>query len=345
MSMIITSSCGQRRDIIVFIHRHLILNEFSLMNRIPQSSCYHYHHVPFSAEEMNRCLVPPFLQTAPRPVVGQQNKRFFSTSLASMATLMSHPSTNNMPSHRLYSSSSSSLGSTPVFSLVSTSLDRNNKGMKWCNQNSNLTSLPPIVPSMVTTGTLNYSPYRYFSTVSYDKIDTSNEYSKDDGRQVYANDSANGNIKSNKNDEAENKKKESKLKVLVKQYGSLVWKTYWGIYFGTLGTFFVGIQSGVLAGLVVKATTSTSAAASAGASTTTSIPQIAYNFMISHAWLMPYAHYVQESPTIANFCVSFVMAEASEPIRILATCALVPLVANHIKTSSESSTTKKELQQ
>ena len=353
--MIITSSCGQRRDIILFIHRQLIPKEFSLTNRIPQSSGnklllhHHLHRLPFSTKQMNRCLVPPFFQTTTaRHIIQQQSKcRHF----ASLASMLPPPSTYNMTSHRLSSSLSKSLGSNPVFSLVSIALERNN-GMKWCKQNSSILTIPPIIPSIVTTGTLTYSPYRYFSAVSVGKIDTSNEYRKEKGQQLYANGSAssnNDNNNSNKNDEAEKKmQKESKLKVLVKQYGSLVWKTYWGIYFGTLGTFFVGIQSGVLAGLVVKATTSSfsaaaSATASASSGSATTIPQIAYNFMISHSWLMPYAHYVQESPTIANFCVSFVMAEASEPIRILATCAVVPLLANHISTSRSSSRRNEEL--
>jgi hypothetical protein len=107
---------------------------------------------------------------------------------------------------------------------------------------------------------------------------------------------------------------------LCKEYGPLVWKTYWGVYFGTLGGLFVGVQSGVLNPLRVLSGTNTQ-----------TVSEYAAGFLQRHARVARYAPFVQSHPMAANFLVAFAIAEASEPIRIAATAILVPSIARRRK--------------
>ena len=110
----------------------------------------------------------------------------------------------------------------------------------------------------------------------------------------------------------------SRTKQLVQKYGSLVWKTYWGVYFGALGGLFCGVQTGILDPLVLLG---------GGGSSAANAAEYAVGFMQGHSWLAPYAPWVEKSPMIANFVLAWLIAEACEPLRIAATCALVPNIA------------------
>jgi Protein of unknown function (DUF1279) len=101
-------------------------------------------------------------------------------------------------------------------------------------------------------------------------------------------------------------------------YGPLVWKTYWGVYFGTLGGLFIGVQSGVLNPLRVLSSTN---------SNTQTVSEYAAGFLQRHARVARYAPFVQNHPMVANFLVAFLIAEAFEPIRIATTAVLVPSIA------------------
>jgi hypothetical protein len=115
------------------------------------------------------------------------------------------------------------------------------------------------------------------------------------------------------------------IKLLVKQYGSLVWKTYWGVYFGALAGIFSGIQLGIMDPMVLMGK-------GAGQSTA----EFAAAFMEARSWLAPYAHWVKNSPFFANFVLAWLMDEASEPLRIATTCALVPALARRTKYQKRS---------
>jgi Protein of unknown function (DUF1279) len=122
---------------------------------------------------------------------------------------------------------------------------------------------------------------------------------------------------------------------LCKEYGPLVWNTYWGVYFGTLGGLFVGVQSGVLNPLRLLNTTSTN---------TQTVSEYAGSFLQRHARVARYAPFVQRHPMAANFLVAWLIAEALEPIRIATTGVLVPSIArrrNHEKTVAQKSVSSK----
>ncbi|CAB9510050.1 expressed unknown protein [Seminavis robusta] len=106
------------------------------------------------------------------------------------------------------------------------------------------------------------------------------------------------------------------LAELGKQYGSLVWNTYWGIYFGALGGLFAGVQTGVLNPLKLV-----------GGNNHQTVSEYAVAFLKRHVRVSRYAPYVQSHPAAANFLISFLIAEASEPLRIGATVIAVPVIA------------------
>jgi hypothetical protein len=65
----------------------------------------------------------------------------------------------------------------------------------------------------------------------------------------------------------------------VKDYdGTLVWRTYWGVYVGTLGGLFLGIQSGMVNPFVILGS-------AAGGGQSSSVASMAAAFLLRHAWL------------------------------------------------------------
>jgi hypothetical protein len=64
-----------------------------------------------------------------------------------------------------------------------------------------------------------------------------------------------------------------------------------------------------------------------GGTTMESVSAYAANFMRKHARLAPYASRLERNPDVANLMVAWLIAEASEPLRIAATGALVTLIA------------------
>jgi len=111
----------------------------------------------------------------------------------------------------------------------------------------------------------------------------------------------------------------SPMKDLIRQHGPLVWKTYWGVYFGTLGAVFLGTQSGLLDPVRFLHRKEASSAIST--------MNLVTNFFQSHTWLSPYSAWIQSSPWLANFIVAWLVAEACEPLRIGITSVLVPILS------------------
>ena len=117
------------------------------------------------------------------------------------------------------------------------------------------------------------------------------------------------------NDE-QSQRNTSKTKKLIQKHGPLVWKTYWGVYFGTLGATFVGIQSGVFDPVRILWNNKSSS------------KQLLSNFLQSHRRLSPYQSWIQSTPWLTNFVVAWLVAEALEPVRIAATSILVPILSS-----------------
>jgi hypothetical protein len=114
---------------------------------------------------------------------------------------------------------------------------------------------------------------------------------------------------------------------MVEKYGPFVWKTYCGLYFGTLGGAFLGVQWGVL-GVQwgVMNPLLQWVAGKSGRPFSTPV-EFAVNFLHSHRRLARYAVRVQSNPWAANLVLAFLITEATEPLRIACTGALVPILA------------------
>jgi hypothetical protein len=84
---------------------------------------------------------------------------------------------------------------------------------------------------------------------------------------------------------------------LARQYGPLVWSTYWELYFRVLGTAFLGIQMNVLKPLRLLGR-------NGGGTTMESVSAYAANFMRKHARLAPYASRLERNPDVANLMVA-----------------------------------------
>jgi hypothetical protein len=117
----------------------------------------------------------------------------------------------------------------------------------------------------------------------------------------------------------ENNASSSGMATLVRRNGPLVWKTYWGVYFGSLGAVFLGLQSGLVNPSGI------SLSARGGTSATTG--DVLFNFLKSRPRLTPYSSWIKSHPMVANLAVAWLVTEACEPIRIGATCVLVPLLS------------------
>lgn len=111
---------------------------------------------------------------------------------------------------------------------------------------------------------------------------------------------------------------------LCKEYGPLVWNTYWGVYFGTFGSLALSVQSGILNPLRLV-----------GGTSHQTVSDCAVGFLQKHAKLSRYAPYVQRHPAAANYLVAWLITEALEPVRIVATGVLVPVIAKR-KSSKQS---------
>ncbi|KAG7368091.1 DUF1279 domain containing protein [Nitzschia inconspicua] len=119
---------------------------------------------------------------------------------------------------------------------------------------------------------------------------------------------------------------ESKIKRLIRENGPFVWKTYWGVYFGTLGATFLGIQCGIadparfLQKMGVKSTS-----------------DMLHIFFESHVRWSSFGGWIQSSPWMANLAVAWLVAEACEPVRIAATTILVPILLSRKEKERDSS--------
>jgi hypothetical protein len=62
---------------------------------------------------------------------------------------------------------------------------------------------------------------------------------------------------------------------------------------------------------------------------TVSTVQVAVDFMRRHAWMEPYAPYVERNPSIANLAVAWIAVKFTEPARLAVAVAVTPRIARH----------------
>lgn len=117
---------------------------------------------------------------------------------------------------------------------------------------------------------------------------------------------------------------------MIKQYGPVFIGTYMGVYLTTLGSFYLGVQSGVLDPIVLfqqLKITEVEAASSV---------QLVVSFMEQHDITKPYAHIVEQNPYMANFAIAWIAVKFTEPVRLPVALAITPRVARWLGYSKKA---------
>lgn len=111
---------------------------------------------------------------------------------------------------------------------------------------------------------------------------------------------------------------------MVRQYGPVFIGTYLAVYGATLGSLFLGVESGVLdpVGLF-----SMLGHAGEGAGETKNTVQLVVDFMENHAFTKPYAHIIEKNPSFANLAVAWIAVKFTEPVRLALSITITPRVA------------------
>lgn len=151
-----------------------------------------------------------------------------------------------------------------------------------------------------------------------------------------------------------------KAKILFKKYGAVFVGTYFGVYFGTLGTFFVALDFGLLdpdflsqvfkvsrnmacetADIIGPTGTGASMNEAANAyaeevmaeaaeeisKEKRSLVDIISGYLYSWEWTQKYVEKLGENPHLTNLAVAWFMVKFTEPVRLAAAVLLTPKVA------------------
>jgi hypothetical protein len=110
---------------------------------------------------------------------------------------------------------------------------------------------------------------------------------------------------------------------MIKRYGPVFIGTYLGIYVTTLGTLYIGVESGVLDPAYIM-----SWVAEDG-ETSKSTVHIVAEFMEHYSWTKGYAPLVINNPGFANLGVAWIATKFTEPLRLGATALVVPRIARY----------------
>lgn len=124
-------------------------------------------------------------------------------------------------------------------------------------------------------------------------------------------------------DGAEKAQPKRSAREMIRLYGPVFVGTYLSVYATTLGSLFLGVQSGVLdPGYVLGMVSSDEASAK---SSVEAIVEI----MEHYPWTKPWAPVIERNPQWTNFGVAWVATKFTEPIRLAITIPLVPRVARY----------------
>ena len=147
-----------------------------------------------------------------------------------------------------------------------------------------------------------------------------------------------------------------RARLLTKKYGKVFVGTYFGVYFGTLATFFVTLDSGLLDPDVLSqlfkvskdmacetadiiGPTGTGASMNEAADAyrdemNTEISEdkrtlvdIITGYLLSWEWTSKYAEKLSENPHLTNLAVAWFAVKFTEPVRLAASVLLTPRVA------------------
>lgn len=110
---------------------------------------------------------------------------------------------------------------------------------------------------------------------------------------------------------------------MIQRYGPVFIGTYLGIYVTTLGTLYIGVESGVLDPAYIM-----SWVAEEG-ETSKSTVQFVTEFLEHYSWTKQYAPMVEKHPGGANLGVAWIATKLTEPLRLGASALVVPRIARY----------------
>jgi hypothetical protein len=134
------------------------------------------------------------------------------------------------------------------------------------------------------------------------------------------------------------------LRGLIQKYGWTFVGTYLGVYFVTLGTLFISVDSGLIDPVTITsiewpwhpsgvedATTAGGGGGGGDASNTSSSDQKDFDsavefvasYMKKFPWTAPYSDFVLRNPHLANLGIAWVATKLTEPIRLPVSIAIV----------------------
>ena len=117
------------------------------------------------------------------------------------------------------------------------------------------------------------------------------------------------------------------LRGMIQKYGTVFIGTYLAVYFTTLGTLFMGIESGVLDPAYVLSWVSDD---SMDGGVKKSTVAVVAEFMDHYSWTRPYKSFVENNPQLANLGVAWIAVKFTEPIRFGTTVAIVPRLSRYL---------------
>lgn len=110
---------------------------------------------------------------------------------------------------------------------------------------------------------------------------------------------------------------------MVKRYGPVFIGTYLSIYVTTLGTLYIGVESGVLDPAYIMSWISEDG------ETSKSTVDIVAEFLEQYSWTKEYAPLVEKHPGFANLGVAWIATKFTEPLRLGATALVIPRIARY----------------
>jgi Protein of unknown function (DUF1279). len=129
------------------------------------------------------------------------------------------------------------------------------------------------------------------------------------------------------------------LRGLIQKYGWTFVGTYLGVYFVTLGTLFISVDSGLIDPVTITSiewpwhhpSGGLEDATGGDATNTTSSDQKDFDsavefvasYMKKFPWTAPYSDFVLRNPHLANFGIAWVATKFTEPIRLPVSIAIV----------------------
>jgi hypothetical protein len=125
------------------------------------------------------------------------------------------------------------------------------------------------------------------------------------------------------------------LRGLIQKYGWTFIGTYMGVYFVTLGTLFVSVDSGLIDPVTltsidwpwhssgVEDATSSSTSPSSDRQDFDSAVDFVASYMKKFPWTAPYSDVVLRNPHMANLGIAWVATKLTEPIRLPVSIAIV----------------------